>query len=360
VKANYSWDDPLSARSFAAWRRLLPSKRDQVFSIRDGNGENRFYRVQTETPTGVLRMAALTLRADTLSPVKGAFHFEHQNEVTIEDAGEMSEPPGKLETRNNHPLPRPALVKEVGPQEELRVFAALDAIGADVGESVSVDIAPSKQQIIVAGVGLSPDRERQIRQALADIPNTGTRFTSGQATAVVDRSPDTRTSPPGSNDAPLQHTLEQQAGGAQQFQAIADKALNASSTILQRAHALSVLAEKFPPPVASQFSQPEQETLRSLRRRHAIDIEHATAELKDALLPLLRATAAPDETQSQRNTSWEIGAAQLYDEAEALDASLGRILAGTYSQQAGQSIWNKLPDEIGIIGALARSQAKAP
>lgn len=359
VKANYSWDDPLSARSFAAWRRHLPSKRDQVFSIQDGDGKGRFYRLQTETPAGILRIAALTLHADTLNPVKGAFHFENQNDVTIQDAGEMPEPPGKLETQNNHPLARPALVKEVGPQEELRVFAALDAIGADSGESVSVDIAPSKQQIIVAGVGLSPDRERQIRQALADIPNTEARFTSAQATAFMNRPQNTATSQLGGSDAPLREMLEKQAGGAQQFQAIADKAMDASSTILQRAHALYVLAEKFPPVVASQFGQPEQETLRSLRRRHAMAVEQAAAELKDALLPLLRTTAAADETQIQQNASWEVGAAQLYGEAKALDASLGRILAGSYSQQDGQRIWNNLPDEIRRLEMLALSQEKA-
>jgi len=361
AKANYSWDDPLSARSFAAWRRNLPSRRDHVFSIQDGPGINRFYRLQTETPAGVLRMAALTLRADTLSPVKGAFHFEHQTNVTIEDAGEMPEPPGKLETQNNRPLARRALVKEVGPAEELRVFAALDAIGADVGELVSVDIAASKQQIIVAGVGLSPDRERQIRQAVAGMPNTEARFTSGQATALASRSATAGSSAPAGVDAPLRHTLEQKAGGAQQFQAIVDKVLDASSAILQRAHALYVLAEKFSPPVASQFGQPEQETLRSLRRRHAIAIEQATAELKGALVPLLNTTAAaPDETQNQRNTSWELGAAQLYEEAKALDGSLGRILAGTYSEEAGQRTWNKLPDEIQTLEALAVSQEKAP
>src|SRR5262249_16814947 len=156
---------------------------------------------------------------------------------------------------------------------------------------------------------------------LADIPNTEARFTSGQATSIVNPPPDTGTPPSASSDAPLRHMLEQRAGGAQQFQAIADKALDASSTVLQRAHALNVLAEKFPPSVASKFGQPERETLRALRRGHAIAIEHATAELKDALMPLLRTTAVADETQTQQNTSWEIGAAQLYDEAKALDAS---------------------------------------
>ena len=360
AKANYSWDDPLSARSFAAWRRNLPSKRDHVFSIQDDTEKGQFYRLQTETPAGVLRMAALTLRADTLSPVKGAFHFEHQTNVTIEDAGELPEPAGKLETENNRRLRRPALVKEVGWAEELRVFAALDAIGADVGESVSVDIAPSKQQVIVAGVGLSPDREEQIRRALAPIPNTEARFTSGPASAFVNGLPDTATSPPASSGTLLRQMLEKQAGGAQQFQTIIDKALDASSSILQRAHALYVLAEKFPPPIASQFDESQREVLRSLRRRHAIAIEQATADLKDSLAPLLHGAAAADETQTQRDTSWEVGAAQLYREAKALDVSLGRILAGSYSQEAGQRIWNKLPDEIQTLESLAVSQANAP
>lgn len=360
VQANYSWDDPLSAKSFANWRKHLERKRDQVFSIEDRDGERRFFRLQTETPAGVLRMAALTLRADTLSPVKGAFYFEHQNDVTIEDAGEMPEPPDKREAKSDHPLTRPAVVREVGPAEELRVFAALDAIGADVGDSVTIDIAKSKHQIIVTGVGVPPDRQQQIHQALAAIPNTGTRFTSGQATAPVQRRPDSTSSQAPGTDAPLRHTLEQQAGGAQQFQAIADDALDASSVILQHAHALNVLADKFSPDVASQFREPEQETLRSLRRRHAIAIEKGTAELKSALLPLVRASAARDETQTQRNTSWQVGAVQLYEGAKALDASLAQILAGTYSQEAGQSIWSKLPDEIRRIETLAVAQQNSP
>ena len=365
VKASYNWDDPLSVRSFAAWRKNLPSRRDRVFSVQDGPEKGRFYRLETETAAGVLRMAALTLRADTLSPVKGAFHFEQQNDVTIEDAGEMPEPSGKLEAQNrpqtqNRPLPEPSLVKEVGAVEELRVFAALNAIGADVGESVSVDIAPSKQQVIVAGVGLSRDREQQIRQAVAGMPNTEARFTSGQASAFVNRPPDTATSANAINDTLLRQTLEKQAGGAQPFQTIADKALDASSTILQRAHALYVLAERFPPFIASHFDASQQDVLRFLRRRHAIVIEQATADLKSSLRPLLHGTAGVDETQTPRDTSWEVGAAQLYEEAKGFDASLGRILGGTYSQEAGQRFWSKLPDEIQRLEALAISQEKAP
>jgi hypothetical protein len=360
VEANYSWDDPLSARSFAAWRKQLRGKRDQVFAILDSDGNNRFYRLQTETPTGVLRTAALILRADTLDPVKGAFHFEHQNDVTIDDAGEMPQLPRKLEAKKNHLVERPAVVKEVGPEEELRVFAALNAIGADVGEPVTVDIDPSKQQILIAGLGLSANRERQIRQALAPIPNIAMRFTSGQPLGVGNQPASAGSYAP-DNAAPLRHTLEAQAGGAQQFQLIADKALDASFTILAQANALYVLSHKFPPTVASAFEPPERETLRSLRRRHAIAIEQTTVELKEALGPLLNSTSAgTDETQSRQATSWELGAAQLYEQAKLLDASLGRVLAGSYSQEAGQSIWSKLPNEIQKVEALARSQESVP
>jgi hypothetical protein len=356
LKANYSWDDPLSARSFSAWRKHLSNKRDEVLSIEDSEGKNRFYRLQTETPTGVLRTAALTLRADTLNPVKGAFHFEHRKDVTIEDAGEMPELPPELQTKQNHLGQRPAIVKEVGPKEELRVFAALNAIGADVSEPVTVDIDPSKQQIIIAGLGLSANRERQIRQALTPIPNTALRFTSGQPVGVGNQSANAGkyTS---DNAAPLRHMLEEQAGGAQQFQMITDKALDASSIILAQANALYVLSQKFPPSVAFVFGAPERDTLRSLIHGHAIAIEHATVELKDSLRPLLNSTTAgTDETQSQQATSWELGAARLYEQAKLLDASLGRILAGSYSLEAGQSLWSKLPDEIQKMETLAHSQ----
>ena len=358
VKANYSWGDPLSARSFAAWRKQLRDKRDRVLSIQDSDGNNRFYSLQTETTTGVLRNAALTLRADTLNPLKGVFHFEHQNDVTIDDAGEMPELPRELKTKDQLDK-RPAIVKEVGPEEELRVFAALNAIGADVGEPVTVDIDSSKQRINIVGLGLTADREGQIRQALAPVPNIALRFTSSQPVGVGNQSAKAG-SYASDNAAPLRHTLEAQAGGAQQFQLITDEALDASSNILAQANALHVLAQKFPPPVASAFTPPDRELLRSLRRRHAIAIEKATADLKDALRPLSNSTnAGTDETQSEQATSWELGAAQLYEQAKLLDASLGRILAGSYSQEAGQGIRSKLPDEINKTEALARSQETA-
>ncbi len=363
VKANYSWDDPLSARSFAAWRNRLRDKRDQVLSIQDGDGRKRFYRLRTETSQGTLRMASLTLRADTLGPVKGAFHFEDQEEVTMADAGEMPAAQPRMAAKKSSPPHETAVESTVSPEEELRVFAALNAIGADVGEPLTVDFDPSKRHIVVSGVGIPNDRERQIRQALAQIPNTTMHFDSGQpfsaGTAAV--APDTYST---GASAPLRHTMESQAGGAQQFQSIADRALDASASLLAQAHALYVLSQKFPPAIESAFGVADRKTLRALRHRHAAAIEQATLQLGEALKPLLVSPAKQQngsgETRKESDTSWQHGAAQLLKQSRLLDESLSRLLAGSYSQKTGEEILSRLPDEIQNTEALAHAEDIAP
>jgi hypothetical protein len=355
VKASYSWDDPLSARSFATWRGKLPSRRDQVVFINDGN--NRFYRVQTETTTGVLRAAALTLRADTLIAVQGTFRFEEQYEVRIEEAGELPSVPAQRRTTPGQPAQVVPVTPKVGAEEELRVLAALDAIGADVGEQVTVEINPSKQRVLITGSGLSADRQRQIREALATFPNTALQFASGQPAVTGKESGNPHFT---SDDAaPLRRDLEEQAGGAQRLQELTDQALDASSTILAQAHTLHQLSQKFPSSVSAGFGPQEQETLLAMRRRHAVAIRQAAIELKTSLGTMLGQPISKAETPSQGAASWEVGAARLYERAQALDSSLDRILAGTYSREVGETIWKNLPNDIQDVEVLAGSQEKA-
>ena len=358
-KANYSWDDPLSARSFSAWRKQLSKKRDQVLLI--GEGGQRYYRLETETSTGLLRTAALTLRANTLVAVRGVFQFEDEVDVSIEDAGGMPTAAAKREPQKASPVERAAVVKQVGPEEELRVLAALDRIGADVGEQVTVEIEASKRQISVAGLGLSSARERQIREALRQVPAAAVRFVSSEPKGAANQPADSAVSSadkiPADKSAPLRPRLEAQAGGPGRYQAITDGALDASSNVLAQAHALYVLARKFPPAVAGRFGPPERAILIRLRRHHATAIERATADLADALKPLIGLPInTVNETPSQGNTSWDISAAQLYEQAKSIDASLGRILGGSYSREAGEDILDELPHQIQRLEVLAQSQ----
>ncbi len=367
VKANYSWEDPLSARSFAAWRNGLRAKRDHVTSVGGADGLRRLYRLRTETADGVLRMASLTLRANDLMAVDGAFEFENQERVTMADTGQDSNDVAGNETRpraKRNLQPPNATEQKVSAADELRVLAALDEIGADVGEPVKVETDNAKQHVVVTGMGIAAAREREIREALAAVPNTVVRFDSEQAPPQAGAQTRTNTAPYSADvSAPFRHILEDRAGGVQQLQLITDRALDASNSLLARAHALLVLAQKFPPDVEASFDDAERATLRKLRHRHAVAIEQTTLELEEAFKPLLKEPAGnPADsggTRDEPNASWQGEAAKLFERVRALDQSVTRLLAANDSQQAGESILSQLPKDVENVEALARWQANA-
>ena len=362
VKANYSWDDPLSARSFAAWRNQLRDKRDQVFSFDGEDGNSRFYRLRTDTSQGLLRTASLTLRADTFHPVEGRFRFEHEDDLMMVDSGEM--PAAAPTAAAQTPVRQKAAVEtRVTPEDELRVFAALNAISADAGEPLTVEVDATREHVVVNGVGIPDNRQREIRNALATIPNATTHFGIGQPPTGIKQSPDTGVYSPAVS-APLRHGLETKAGGSQEFQQIADRALDASSLLVAHAHALATLAQTFPPSVQVTFAAADEAKLRFLRHRHAIAIEQAVLAVREALAPLLDSQAnketEPSETAKAPDSSWQSGAAPLLELCQQLDGSLSRLLAGSYSQQDGEDILSRLPDEIKNLEKLARKQEIAP
>jgi len=112
--AHYSWREPLSARSFQAWRSGLRNKRDSV-SVIHGDGGNESYRVRTDSPAGVLRSASLTLRAENLRPTDGAFEFQGLGIVELAEARTSAERASPVRPYNVPPSgvvspPRPPLV----------------------------------------------------------------------------------------------------------------------------------------------------------------------------------------------------------------------------------------------------------
>ncbi len=364
VKANYSWEDPLSARSFSAWRNRLSCKRDRVTSMAGADGLKRLYRLRTETPDGALRTASLTLRADNLAVVDGAFEFEDRERVTIADMGQDSDA-RPAETRSaakgNLRAPEP-VEQKVSAADELRVFAALSEIGADVGEPLRVETDAGKQHVLVTGMGIAAAREREIREALTTVPNAIVRFDSAQAPREGARSTK-QEAYSADMSAPLRHTLEERAGGAQQLQLITDRALDAGNSLLAQAHALLVLAQVFPPEIEAAFDDEQRVTLRKLRHRHAIAVQQTILQLEEALKPLMKAPDANADasggTGNEPNASWQAGAAKLFDHARALDESVSRLLAAGYSQQAAESVSGQLPKDLESMEALARWQAGA-
>ena len=365
TKANYSWEDPLSARSFATWRSRLRGKRDHVTSLTGTDGVLRLYRLRTETADGALHTASLTLRAYDLAAVDGAFEFNDRERVTMAVTGQngsevaRSEPPSSA---TQTPAPRQLREHKISAADELRMFAALDEIGADVGEPVSVESDVAQGRVIVTGMGLPAAREREIRDALLGFPNAVVRFYSAQApSANATRRAAAATNPNAyatDVSAPFRRTLEERIGGAQQLEAVTDRALNASTTLLARAHALLVLAQRFSPDVAAAFDTGQRAVLHKLRHNHAIAIEQTTLELEASLKPLLKEQEVnPGNsagTVNDAHASWEAEAADLFEQARALDQSVVRLLGAHLSQEAGESVLNQLPNNVENVEALAR------
>lgn len=365
VQANYSWENPLSARSFASWRGQLREKRDHVTAVEGTDGLKLLYRVRTETRDGTLRVASLTLRSDDLAAIGGAFEFENHERVTMADAGQDSD------TTISKAPAVPATEKERTPQtaehavsaaDELRVFAALDQIGADVDEPVNVGIDAKKQQVVVSAMGLPRTREQQIREALAAIPNAVTHFDSAPAPTSSAQSAGPNADLPANNPG-LRSLLEQRAGGAASFQALTDRALEASNTVFAQAHALAVLAQRFSPDVEANLSEADRDLLTKLRQRHATAIEQNASGLEAALKPLLSIAATDGgryaETGVPPHASWQTGARELLGRARALDQSVTNLLGANYSDAMARDVINRLPKSLQETEALANWQAHA-
>lgn len=366
VRANYSWGDPLSARSFAVWRSSLREKRDHVTYVPGPDRLNRLYRVETETGDGALRDASLTLRSEDMAAVDGAFEFDNHERVTMADAGQDSNalPSSQIRPipREENELPHPT-EHPVNATDELRVLAALDQIGADVDEPLNVEPDATNHYLVVSGMGMPTAREQQIRAAVATIPNVVVRFSSAQAPASRAQFPAGPHAVPAGDNGALRRLLEERAGGAVQLQATTDQALDASNSLLARAHALAVLAQKFPPNVEMNFSKANHDVLSRLRRKHVIAIEQTALNLQAALTPLLPGPATDRDRSAETGTpfdaSWQSGAAELFDRVRALDQSVTNLLGANYSFEAAQDVLNRLPGNLEQVEALARRQARA-
>jgi hypothetical protein len=353
VEARYSWDNPLSARSFADWRVQLRAKKDLVTTIREPNGA-RFYRVRTSTDAGVLRSAALTLRADTYRATRADFDFQGEDPIALSEQAESPRnTPQEVQAPMPPPQPKPVETPAT-PEDELRVFAALNAIGADAEEPVEVALDSDHRHIVVTGMGLSTVRRKQLEAALAPLPKTVLHFSSSQ--------PLESQIPAGTgNGAAAQQPnatfkkLQDMAGGIRQLQTITDNALDTSNALFAHAHALRVLAHEFPPKVESELPAANAATLLTLRQRQVGAMTYALRQLREQLKPLLAEDLnAGGDNETVAN--WQTGAESLYEATRNLDQQVSRLLSGSYQEQAGEQMLKQLPSELSRTEALLRTQ----
>ena len=222
------------------------------FPIPDSPAQN-CYRIETAAADGELAIASMILRATDLHPVEGRFEFRNRdwveyNEISdasTTDGGTPAETRLDAPTRRTVPPSRPAALPSGTPasiSEELRVLVALHEIGADLGEPVEVNLSGGR--ILVSGVGVSAQRQREIHRTLDPHPNVTVQFAEPAAATA---SAGMRTPPPvGAKPSGIQARVEQHLGGRAEFERFSGHLLDAIDSAMARAYALRALVAAVP------------------------------------------------------------------------------------------------------------------
>lgn len=356
-RANYSWDDPLSARSFQAWREQLPAKHDEVATIDD------CYRIRTTTEAGEVKEATLKLRMADLQPVEGRLEFRDNEWVEISEMVEAPAEPTVPDAVASAGLPAapgpvqpPVAARRAATLgRELQVMAALHQVGADLGDPIEVTRAAG--QILVSGVGIAPERQRQIHGALDAMPDVLVRFVE-PGEAVPPPSERAAAEVAASGEVLSLHArLAEQVGGRPHFEQLSAQLLDASEAMMSRAYALRRLAQRFPPESERELGARERRLLRDLGREHASALFTQSAAMEKMLAPVLvslggRAVTAPRAIQP---ASWQLGAEDLFHAARQMEKLLAMILGAA----PGDVPAGELPSQLLAAMARVRTDAEA-
>jgi hypothetical protein len=356
--AHYNWDDPLSARSYSAWRDQLTAKRDQVQEDRDS------YRIRTDTESGDLLDASLQLRSQDLQPIEGRFEFRNSDWVEITALPEEASPvasatPAVPETRTAMPveaapsnnaaplLPAPTI------GDELQVLTALHEVGADLGDPV--EVSRNDHNIVVSGIGIAPERQAEIQKAVAFLPNVAVRFSESAPAAVAPQTV-TPENPAGGDLRQLQSRIAEQMGGRTRYDELAAHVLDMSEPLMSRAYALRRLMERFPVSVEAQLSPQDLATLHRLQQEHTAALRQQTVELERTLKPALKSVGGSSRTSREpalSSNAWQPATEDLFQSARRVEKLLAVVFGAAAPDDSANT---ELPAQ--LLSAVTDLRAK--
>jgi hypothetical protein len=364
--AHYSWEDPLSAKSYQAWRDRLSDKRDHVAKLQDSQSpEVTGYRVETNTRSSELTQATLTLSVPDLVPVEGRFEFRNHDWVEIIEVPEGPEQPAPTAAAKNE---RPPAAPGNSPSsahlaqarasstvgDELHILDALHELGADLGDPIEVKRAGG--EILVTGVGIPVVRQRQIQDALGSKPNVVLRFSDAAAPPLQPEDTGLSDTVRSAEEAGLRAKIEDQLGGRRYVEQLTRQILEMSELMMSRAYALRRLAEQMPPGVEAELSVQDRQLLLNLHHDHASALTRQEAEIERVLDPVLASLGAPDggaRTSPIPGGSWQACTEELFQAARHVDRQLAQMLDAA----PGEGYAKQLPAE--VRSSLAELRARS-
>jgi anti-sigma factor RsiW len=216
--------------------------------------------------------------------------------------------------------------------DELQVLTALHGIGADLGDPLHVSL--SKGRILVAGVGVAPERQRQIQTALDSFPRVTLEFSEPQAAEAPLDSPAAVPST-SSHDSvgPFQARLEAELGGRAGVDQFAGQVLDWNEALMSHAYALRLLAQQFSSDAS--LNETDRDSLRSLAKDHLVAMAVPAGNFDREMLPVLTglgATARPQSAAS--DATWQASAERVFQAARNVEMLSSKLLGVARGEKA--------------------------
>lgn len=361
ARAHYEIADPLSAKAFQAWRDSEAVKTDEISTVAgpqasDGN----CYRIRTLAPEGELAAASLTLRAADLRPVESKLEFRDQDWIEFT---ELTEPTavsdGAAVARNVEVPVRPSVPSgkaafapklTASISDELQVLSALHQIGADLGDPI--DVRRSGGRVVVSGVGVPAQRQKQIHDMLDSLPNVSVNFAnpaavSSEAPAVSDGA---AVADAGAAGSKLQTRLEQQLGGKAEFEKFSAQILDTNEAAMSRAYALRSLAQRFPATSEAELDSAGRRELRAMAREHLDSLNAQVTAMSRLLNPVLTglggATAKPIAHEA---SAWQPASEDLFRASRRVEVLLSQLLGLATPQSSTTQLPSLLATALGEL-----------
>jgi hypothetical protein len=340
--ANYDWNDPLSAKSYSAWRAQLPHFQDAIAS------QPNSYDIKTTTEDSELLSATLKLRTTDLEPLEGRFEFRNRDWVEMTELVDQQTNPASIVAGTTGGMPRQPGVPP-GPvsvpsetaetpafSEALQVVTALHQLGADLGDPL--EISREGRQVLVSGTGIPPQRQQQIHGLLDRLPHVVVRFDDPAFPAgamPVPSEPATRDAA-GPEKSTYAARIEERLGGRPQFERFSSSVLDWTDSAMTRAYALRRLAQQFPAAAESQMTAEDRRTLRKLGREHLAAFAKDARRIANTVNPVLTemgAAGAQHETRSEPG-AWQSASEDLLASARRAETLLAVVLGVAPAENA--------------------------
>jgi hypothetical protein len=334
-KADWNWNDPLSARSFEQWRDRQVHKTDEVSAVQDPQEPSeKLTRIRTASPEGDVEAASITLDTANYDAVSERLEFRDSEwvelseiaETPTDNAGGSGVDSVGVPVRAAEPPSRPAAFTPGSPasiSDELQVLSALNGIGADLGDPVEVALADGK--VMVTGPADIPaGRQSEIRASVASLPRVEVAFNSLPAVSSLASA---GAPAAGTATSPAETRLEKHLGHAE-FDRVSTQLLDLDDAAMQRVFALRRLALKFPDEAA--LSPRDLNVLRDLSRKHAAVLSQEVGSMEKILIPTLSSLGgAAVSVPATAHAGWQPAAEDVYLSARRVEVLISQTLGMT-------------------------------